>query len=1336
VAKPPELSASLVNGNLARAVLRPAWSPDGTQFVVADTAGNIVVFEERESRFVLRVTLHDPPRVNEPGEPQCYGVAWPTADVIVSLDHSADGFCANQRRASDLCVTAVAKSSDCYDLLSGGDGTWVVTAGGEAVTVLAVPGLETLASWQIGNRNYIEQGLWALATNGTFLAASTDGGEEEEHSFDKFVHHGDPRVDVIDVASKQTIGLIPYLARSLELDPWRQQLVHVGYPPSHGVKCFTYAGALVRELKIPSDGVVAAAVTKPWIITASTKDGTLLFWNAETLELVATVAVPDQSETTWIVPSPDGTRLLTKAANHAVRIWELDSAKTALAELKHLVAQPPSATTWAAICSVLGSVASSAVNAAVAIAREPLKRWPPELRTIDADAPWLRGVFDGTIDPRLELVSRATIKHEHKYNADGWHIRVDLMDVVELFGRHIDPAFDPPNVVIEDKDNIRGGVASKVRGNATQALAHRTRCTEPDMESWETWDARGLAEGRAVSMGRHDHSGGEYDFLATGDIPSVVSLATAWKTALSGASLDEVRAKLTSIRLPWNTGVRAALDAGDHAAVLSTLVDLEYLESRCRVSVAELLADLAYVLRRAPTTLPADAIFVHPSGARLGRGAVSILETLLLVHAERLPNRLFQVLHDELYWYDAPARADHHDGPLATDWALWRWAEHTRAIFEARPGAAWLRRLRPPRLADAALPAWQQAGEVRDVSPDGKRAFVEAGGDLYLIDVMTASARFKFAGANRGRFSPDGSHLLTSTGPTAALWASDAQTRLHILGPHPADIQRIMFSRDGQRVFTMCTRELRAWRVTDGSCATHATSDFIEDVLLCGDDAIVFYERGVGWQRWDGTATPTRVADDTAEYLVIAVSKAGDRFVQQNSSKPSLQGWSVADGTQLFETKTQFMMALAFHPDGARFIGTDGVLRDATTGTETSRLSTGQSRQPSFDPTGRFLLTSNGTYGNEAWVWNVATGTVIARIAITRVSHLHPIWSHDGRVVALPHLGVTAIADLSALSPSLPSRDDAHPVGSYPRPRFSPSGATLVVGHEDGIGFWDAERGVIRTFVDGVEDMGSFDTGRRVLGRRGVTLHAYGSEDAAELWRTELSRGDFESMRAADAGGVVLVAQSLPTQRIVALDINDGTRRYEIADERLILCDGDVLLTGATDAGVVKLRASATGEVSLEIQTTASTFALSPDHRWLAAVASKLEVWDLKTGTLSRTIESEARIVSFRDDSAAVIASDWQTQQSGNQDWNTEAIYDLATGGCISSRGWWDYDAEPSPPRELAPGIFLCDGHLRVHGTVVLLPIKPEVCRTERGEIVVASTHDQRVELFVLAHAR
>ena len=751
--------------------------------------------------------------------------------------------------------------------------------------------------------------------------------------------------------------------------------------------------------------------------------------------------------------------------------------------------------------------------------------------------------------------------------------------------------------------------------------------------------------------------------------------------------------------------------------LLSTLFDLEYLEARCRASVAALLADLAYVLREAPAPLSADASFVHASGARLGRGAVAILETLLTVHRERLehrPERLFPLLHDELYWYDAPARADHHDGSLAAiGGELWRWAEHARAMFEARCGAGWLRRLRPPRIADAALPSWRQPGEIRDLSGDGASAFVEARGELYLVDVRTGRVRARFAGADRGRFSADGSHLVTCSGTTATLWAADGRTALHVLGPHAGDIQRILFSRDGRVVFTMSTKQLRAWRVVDGSCVTRKTKDYVDALLPCGAGAVVFYERGFGWRRWDGATTPRRAAEDTGSYHVVAVSPAGDRLVQQRSDTGLVEGWELPAGKRLFQENTAFMMALAFHPEGACFAGTDGILRDATTGRATRRLGS-SSPHPSFDPLGRFLLTR---HDDGAWLWDLATGAVVARIAIRRIGDLRAHWSDDGRVLALAEIGHTVIVDLAALAPGVRWRDDAHPVGYYASARFSPTGVTLVVGHEDGIGFWDTARGVIRTFADAARYMGTFASGCCVLGRHDDTLIAFAIEDGVELWRTELPRGELESVYAADEVGVVLVEQMTPAQ-IVALRIEDGARCYQLAGERVVLYDRDVVLTRTSASDGVRLRATETGAVSLELPVQGDTFAISPDRRWLAACRGDIELWDLTTRTLHRTMTPRASSLSFRADSAALIARDSVTQQSGNQDWNVERIYDVATGACVSDRGWWDQDAEPAAPLELAPGI------------VLELPINPIVCRTEGGEVRVASVHGRRLELY------
>jgi len=295
----------------------------------------------------------------------------------------------------------------------------------------------------------------------------------------------------------------------------------------------------------------------------------------------------------------------------------------------------------------------------------------------------------------------------------------------------------------------------------------------------------------------------------------------------------------------WNRApvidLRATLAARRHEAVLTALSDLAYLEERCRLSVDGLLDDLAHVLRGASSPLPADASVLHVSGARFDRRAIAILETLLLVHHRRLarePDRLFSVLHDELYW--------HPD--------LRAWAEHARAIFEARPGACWLQRLRRPRVLAAALPFWRAFGDARALTPDGAHLLLQRDGpghQFLYVDVRTGLVRRAFASEAQlgGRLSRDGARLVLFTGSTAQLWATDTGSSLGELGPHRGTIQRSVIAGGDDVVFTMSGSEVRAFHIADGTSVARGTTEEIDMLLPCGADAVVFHERGTGWWR-------------------------------------------------------------------------------------------------------------------------------------------------------------------------------------------------------------------------------------------------------------------------------------------------------------------------------------------------------------------------------------------------------------------------------------------------------------------------------------------------------
>ncbi len=321
----------------------------------------------------------------------------------------------------------------------------------------------------------------------------------------------------------------------------------------------------------------------------------------------------------------------------------------------------------------------------------------------------------------------------------------------------------------------------------------------------------------------------------------------------------------------------------------------------------------------------------------------------------------------------------------------------------------------------------------------------------------------------------------------------------------------------------------------------------------------------------------------------------------------------------------------------------------------------------------------------------------------------------------------------SSIGPTVLWRDDARRIRSEWKLRFSPSGATLIVDHEGGIGFWDAARGVLRRFVDADHLRAFSATGHRVFVGKGDTLIALSTEDGSEVWRatlpgTPVGRLDAD-VYAADEQGVVLHGHA---EVVLALSMRTGRERYRLSGtvalhdrEVFLICDA----TGAT------LRAIELGGAIVTLPGLRDgQCALSPDRRWLAVHDDGVTLWDLTTGAPRHTwsVEHTFNAFWFRDDSAALIVSSYQTQQSGNQDWNAEQIFDVATGSSLGSKGWWDQDAEPAPPHELAPGVVRQGGLLRVDGAPIPLPDKAVVCVAESGAVFIARPVKGRVELAVV----
>jgi hypothetical protein len=257
----------------------------------------------------------------------------------------------------------------------------------------------------------------------------------------------------------------------------------------------------------------------------------------------------------------------------------------------------------------------------------------------------------------------------------------------------------------------------------------------------------------------------------------------------------------------------------------------------------------------------------------------------------------------------------------------------------------------------------------------------------------------------------------------------------------------------------------------------------------------------------------------------------------------------------------------------------------------------------------------------------------------------------------------------------------------------------------------------MRRFVEATMHLGTFAGGRRVLARQGDVLVALDMEDGAEAWRTSLPAVSFESLDPADAVGVILLDQRTGGS-VTALGADDGAVRYRLAGA--VACvERDVFVLQTADA--LSLRDASTGTEIVAVPVTrADTVAVSRDHRWLAAAWSDVELWDLTTRTRRRLPGGSSLGLRFREDSAALITHSSQTQQSGNQDWNVECVYDVATGACLDEQGYWDQERPAGPPEHVPPELAS-----QVHWRAL-------VARSPRGEVFVAKTDPHEVEVRVV----
>jgi len=136
--------------------------------------------------------------------------------------------------------------------------------------------------------------------------------------------------------------------------------------------------------------------------------------------------------------------------------------------------------------------------------------------TKSPEDPWLQGLFEGTLDPRLVHTD-----HEY-YSAAG----------------------------------CGGGFDEEKRGDETRGLRWYDRISEhaADHSSDGAWTPYGLQWPGTFSLGRHERGSGNYRFSASGPAPAVFELAWAWGRLVARGevvTVEDARGALEEGRRGW-----------------------------------------------------------------------------------------------------------------------------------------------------------------------------------------------------------------------------------------------------------------------------------------------------------------------------------------------------------------------------------------------------------------------------------------------------------------------------------------------------------------------------------------------------------------------------------------------------------------------------------------------------------------------------------------------------------------------------------------------------------------------------------------------------------------
>ncbi|OGE57195.1 hypothetical protein PENARI_c002G03634 [Penicillium arizonense] len=474
-------------------------------------------------------------------------------------------------------------------------------------------------------------------------------------------------------------------------------------------------------------------------------------------------------------------------------------------------------------------------------------------------------------------------------------------------------------------------------------------------------------------------------------------------------------------------------------------------------------------------------------------------------------------------------------------------------------------------------------------------------------------------------FSRDGRLLASgSHDNTVRLWDPATGVLTQTLKGHLGPVRSVAFSSDGRLLASGSDdKTVRLWdpltgvliQKLEGHLKWVLSVTFSPDnrLLASGSlDKILYL-----WDPTTGGITQTLQGHIGS---VVSVAFSSDsRLLASGSDDKTVRLWDPLTGVliQILEGHPTFVWSVTFSPDDRVLASSsnDNIIRlwNPVTGALTRKIDSSANQVLSVTFSSDSRLLASGSNDKTIRLWDSATGAPTHTLKGHSYLVHSVAFSPDGRLLASGSSDNTVrLWDPATGARTQPMKGHSERVEWV---AFSPSGRVLISSSGDNIiGLWDPATGALTNTLEGYSSYassGTFSPDERLL--------ATGTNDGkVQLW--DLVTGTLSQQFEGHSSAISLVAFSTDGRLLAS---TSGVQPYDMATDVFIQADNTVRLWDVATGTLTR-----TLEGHLEIVTSV---AFSPDSRLMASGSkdNTVRLWDVVTGALARTWNVEKVVTTL-----------------------------------------------------------------------------------------------------------